>query len=342
MSPLVVYGLSHAEQHGIDSVHEPHLHWALKEFYTQLGGSMPLYVLGVPNSWSMEKVVDRTNDEGLKGLLSFAGGAITLAGVMRDPYSPSLGSGFLDSDVEAAVLKSKALLMEQQEKNQPLRLLIEGRISDEDSPMVFSPKEAGNGFCGVVLGESDTMSRASVGLALGRACQYPAHVKLGNGQNGPLYPANMYIGTKRVDQLENAEQLHDKGYITFMKRPGSGGYYFGRDYMCAQDDYYILAHGRIMDKAQRIAAAAAVPYLETDVRLDADGSINDIDAKAIEDTIQQALATGLGGQVSRIRVFVDPAQMEPVRASSLRVSISIQPLGYLTYITITIGLASTI
>ncbi|MNY50396.1 hypothetical protein D3C86_1858970 [compost metagenome] len=111
--------------------------------------------------------------------------------------------------------------------------------------------------------------------------------------------------------------------------------------MATADDFKILVHGRVIDKAQRIATATATPLLETTVRVNADGTINDADAKHLEDTISQQLKSQLTGQVSNIDVNV-PTDANIINTSTGGIEVKVLPLGYLTWIKVTIGLTANL
>ena len=173
------------------------------------------------------------------------------------------------------------------------------------------------------------------------ACKYGAHVKLGNGRNGALSVSQIYIGTDTYEEREDMEILHDAGFITFMHRPGSAGYYFGVDNMCSKADDHILVHGRIIDKAQRIAASAYQPYIESGIAMGVDGSINATEAKDIEATLESAIKASMSDQISQVKVNV-PLDQNLINTSTLTVEVKVMPLGYLTWITVNLGLAATL
>ena len=212
-------------------------------------------------------------------------------------------------------------------------------MANADIANDYSPNEAGNGFAGVVLGGSSTDGSAAVALVLARAAKYAAHVKIGSGENGALTATQIYIGGQRMEERSDMETLHDAGFITFMHRPGAAGYYFGRDNMCENGDFRILAHGRIMDKAQRVAAQAYLPFVETSIRMESDGTINASDAVYISNVLDSAIRSAMGSQISNVEVDV-PLTQDIINTSTLQVQVKIQPLGYLTWITVTMGLAS--
>ena len=337
-----VYSLAEAETAGYTEAAEPFAHRLIKEYYDELGGKQLLYVFGTAQSMTMAAAVTATEANGISKLLREGNGKINLVAIARNPassYQP--GNGFLDTDVSAAVTACKSVAQAQQAANTPVRLFIEGRVADASKSNAYEPKTAGNGFAAVVLGGTANDGSAAVTLALARAVKYAAHVKLGNGENGALSAQQVYIGSDEIEKRSDMETLHDAGYLTFHHRPGVSGYYFGRDNMCSEDDYRILAHGRVTDKAQRVAAAAFVPFIESDIRMEADGSINATDAKYIEDTLSQAELGALSGQVSGVKVDV-PLNQNVIETSRVNINLKVQPLGYMTWINITMGLATTI
>ncbi|MDL1913048.1 MAG: hypothetical protein FDW93_00760 [Bergeyella sp.] len=337
-----MYSLSDAESKGYTAEGEPFIYRFLYEFYLELGGNTELWLLGVEDTMTMEEMVESTHENGCKKLLTFSKGKINLVGVARHPNKgEEISGGFLDKDVENALLASKSLAEYQQSINRPVRILIEGRIKDATSEDIFEPREAENTYAGVVLGSSRPDGSASLGTALARACKYPAHIKLGNGQNGPLSLTQAYIGKQPIDEINPTEldNLSDAGYILMHTREGSAGYYFGIDNMAGTYDFRFLAHGRIIDKAQRVATAAATPFLETHMRMSREGEINASDAKYLEETIKAQLNTSLVDQVSEVAVLVDIAQ-DLINTSTLSIEVKVQPLGYLSWIRITLGLTT--
>lgn len=337
-----VYSLADAEGKGYTQEDEPFVHGLLEEYYNELGGTQRLFVFGLSADMTMAQALAPATAKGVTQLLRDGGGDINLVAIARQPGEEyEAGAGFLDTDVEAAVTASKALCEAQQKANTPVRIFIEGRVANAAASNDYEPNTASNGHVAVVLGGTKADGSAAVSVALARACKYGAHVKLGNGQNGALSVQQVYIGTQRMEDRTDMETLHDAGFLTFMHRPGAAGYYFGRDNMCASDDFRILAHGRVIDKAQRVAAQAFAPFVEADIRMESDGTVNASDAAYIEETIDTALRRALSGQVSGLQVSV-PLSQDVVNTSTLQVDVKVQPLGYLTWITVTLGLAATL
>lgn len=332
---LEVYSLADAESKGVTAEAEPLIHKLVRQFYQELGGKQLLYIYGSDDS-SMDVIVGANTSTGLNKMLTLAGGKLNLVAVSGDDWN---GDGFLADEVADAVIASKAVCQAWQNRNYPVRLFLNGHVMNESVANTYQPKEGTNGYAAVVLGGEDTTGDAAVGIALGRASKYGAEVKLGNGQNGALSLTQVYIGSQKMEEREDMETLHDAGFLTFQVRPGSAGYYFGVDNMCSVDDFRILAHGRVIDKAQRIAAQAYQPFVEDSLRVERDGTINQSDASYMELVLDSAIRSAMSEQISDLKVVIDTAQ-DIVNTSTLEVGCSILPLGYMTWINVTIGLTN--
>lgn len=339
---LEVYSLADAESKGFTEAAEPFAHKLLEEYYNELGGKQRLFLFGMDASMTMAEALTASEANGVSKLLRLGLGDINLVAIARKPaqnYNP--GTAFLDADVAAAVTASKSVAEAMQVANKPLRLFIEGRVADAGKPNSYKPNEATNGFAGVVLGGTANDGSAAVSLALARACKYGAHTKLGSGENGALSASQIYIGTDKLEDRVDMETLHDAGFITFMHRPGSAGYFFGVDNMCSKDDFHILVHGRVIDKVQRIAVEAYQPYVENGIRMEQDGSINATEAADIEAALKAAILAAMSEQISQVEVNV-PLDQDVINTSSLSVEVKVMPLGYLSWITVNLGLAANL
>lgn len=339
-----VYSLSDAETKGYTEIAEPYLHRHISEFYNELGGSQELWILGTEDTMTLESACTSTNVNGVKKLLTISKGRVNLVGVTRNPAVTYVaGAGFLDQDVQNALTTSKVLAQYQQSINRPVRVLIEGRVNDLTVNPIFQPKTAENTFSGVVLGGTLNDGSASVGVALGRAVKYPAHVKLGDGMNGTLSVTTAFIGAKKVDEFDPAElsNFTNAGYIHYHTREGVSGFFFSIDKMAGADDFNILVRGRLIDKAQRIATSTSTPFLESNVRITPEGKINDADAIYLEQVIKNQLKAQMSDQISNQDVIIETDQ-DLINTSTLEMQVKIQPLGYLTWIIVNLGLTKNI
>lgn len=339
-----VFGYDDAVAKGYTVADEPFMNAQIRMFYDELGGNQELWIMGVEDTMTRTQMCTLSNGNGIKKLLLESQGRVNLVYVCRDDYTTFILEGFyLNGDVTGALTSSKALCQYQQSINRPIRLLIEGRInSDFEEPEEINSYN--NTYAGVVIGSTTDDNAGTLGvLALARACKYAAHVKLGNGQNGALSISQAYIGSQKVENFlpEVLDSLSDKGYIIVHKREGAAGYYFGVDNMAGTDDFHILVHGRLIDKAQRIATATSTPFLETSVRVNPDGTINATDATYLEEVIIAQIKSQMRNQISGVDVIVATDQ-DIINSSTLPIQVKIQPLGYLTWIAITMGLTTNL
>lgn len=339
-----VYGLDDAINKGYTEDAEPFIYGILTEFYTELGGSMELWILGTEDTMTMTQTVTSTNNNGAKKLLTVSQGRVNLVGIFRDPaVAYNAGAGFLDTDVSTAVTASKALAEYQQSINRPVRFLISGRVANTDVANAYNPNTATNGYTGVVLGSVASNGRPAVALALARAVKYEAHIKIGSGEKGALSISSAFIGNRPIEEYTPTEldAFANAGFIILHIREGISGFFFGRDNMCSTDDFRILVYGRLIDKAQRIATATSSPFIETSVRMNPDGTINDGDAIDMEQTIKTQLDAQMSDQISGSDVII-PLEQDLINTNTLEMQVKIQPLGYMTWIIINLGLSKTI
>lgn len=340
-----VYNLPDAESKGLTTLLEPGAYKHIKEFYDQVGGNQELWIQLFPPTLLMAQMLDFTVASSAMKMVKAAGGKIRILGVTHKAYATT-GADFLEADVVNALTASKTFAQGCLGLLMPLRILIEGIIGTETSATIFEPRTATNGFAAIVLGNTNNATggnmeiHAAVGVVLGRAVKYPAHVKIGKVANGPLNVFDIKIGTKALLDMANLEALHDKGYISFMSHPQKAGFFPGIDRMASIDDYRLLAYGRIVDKAAVIAAAVYVTELEGEVDVDADGKILETDCKHLEGRISQQINVAMADQISGLQVLIDPNQ-NIINTSKLTVKLRVRPKGYTSYITVDLGLTAT-
>lgn len=339
-----VYSLIDAESKGYTEELEPFLYGIIAEFYEELGGSQELWILGVEDTMTMTQMTTYTNSNGALKLLTESKGRVNLVGILRKPAdSYNGGDEFLDTDVETAVTASKTLAQYQQSINRPVRFLIEGRVIDSSKVNSYEPNTATNGYVGVVLGSVLSAGTGVVALALARAVKYEAHIKIGSGQNGALSIQSAYIGTRKIESFTPTEldNLADAGFIILHIREGISGFFFGRDNMASDDDFRILVHGRLIDKAQRICATTTSTFLETSVRITSEGNINEADAMHLEQILKSQIFSQMEGQISAVDVLI-PTNQDLINTNTIEMQVKIQPFGYLTWIIVNLGLTKTI
>lgn len=339
--PKTVYSLQDAEDVGYTEAAEPTMYRHLKEFYSEVAGNQELYIMTVPDTMTMAQMLDNTNAGGAKKLIAAAQGKVRLLGVFHKPAAGyNGGTDFIDSQVPTAITNAKGFAEARLTELVPLRILIEGRVQNEAAVTpLFHPTTSSNGYAGVVLGGKNPDGSASVGLALGRAVKYGAHIKLGKVANGPLSISKVYIGTKEIKDVAGLAELHGAGYISFMQHPQKAGFYFGIDRMSSTDDYRLLAYGRVVDKAAVIAAAVYVEDLEGEVAVDADGKIATSVLTHLKAKIIQQINVAMADQISGVEVYINPAQ-NVISTGKLTVQLRIRPFGYTSFIDVDLGLVA--
>jgi hypothetical protein len=335
--PKQVFSLEDAEEKGFTEGAEPSFHRHLKEFYEVVGGEQELWIMGLPIAMLKSDILDTTDPAGAIKLIKAANGAIRLLAVFSN--AAVVGTDFFDQDVQAAVLAGQTFALARLAELIPLRILIEGKISDETDAVIYQPKSSSAGFCGVVVGGSLNNGTASIGTALGRACKYPAHVKIGKVANGPLPLSEVFIGTKKLSEFTGLAALHGYGVISFMQHPNKAGFYFGIDRMASTDDFRILAYGRVIDKAAVITAAVYIEELESEVDVNANGQISELDLEHLKGQLEQNVKANMGEQISKdgVSIIIDPKQ-NIISTGVLKLKLKITPKGYTSEIDIDLGL----
>lgn len=309
----------------------------VNDFYREVGGSAPLLCVSV-DSWTVDNVIAAVSS------LLERRPDVNLIAIGEGPSSHTFTQhGALCDDVVSLVTKLKPVMENAQKAGRPARVFLGGHVDVSKGDIAYTPSQAGNGFVSIVLGNSGASNadNPAVGTALGRATKIAAHIKIGDGTLGPLSIEDVNIGTKSYEEIGAAqvERWHDMGFLTFMRRPGLEGWYFGVDNMCASDDFSTLVHGRIIDKAQRLAIAAYMPYVESSMQVADGGKIDAADAEAMAKVIESQLRARMGDQVSNVKVVV-PLEQDLVNTHTLRVQVSVLPLGYNTWISVEMNLVN--
>lgn len=312
------------------------------EFYDEVGGNQELHIMLLPTVTTMAQMLDDTNLTGARLLLS-ASPKIRLLGLARKLDITDLpGVDFMHADLAATFAKALTFGDARKAELTPVRILLEGRVANENAATIYSPLTSNcNGYAGAVLGGSLPDGSASVGAALGRAVKYSAEIKIGKTRNGPLAIAKAYIGSKLISTMSNLATLHGLGYISFYTPPTKAGIYFGIDRMGTKLDYRLFTYGRIVDKGLVVAAAMLVDEIEGELFLNADGTIKDLDASHLENTVLQQIDLIMGDQISG-RTFKVSRTNNIINTNLLASILRIQPLGYATFITLDIGLTATV
>lgn len=338
-APLRVTSLADAASQGITSAGEPFAYKQIGEFYAEAGKGAVLWVMLYPETVTMQDMVDSSAVSNAAPLLDAALGQISLLGVARKVTAEtSVPGNFVFEDVTNAISVSSTMIENYRRNYKPFRLIIEGRI-DNVAATPQAIKGYSNNGAAVVLGDTEAGIHASVGLALGRLSKIPVQRNIGRVKDGALVSADGYIGSTKCENVTTIENYIDNGYITLRTYIGRSGYYFSDDPMAipGTDDYAILANGRVIDKAYKIAYQVYLNELNNEVPVDPEtGQISPGTAKYLEGTIETQINTLMAGEISAFKAFVDPEQ-NVIATNTTEVNMEITPVGYSKKINITLG-----
>lgn len=288
-----IYGIT--EQFDVDQGAVAHRH--ISEFYRMAGEGNKLYLLLLPESNTMEALLQDDNSELAKMLLLFAKGEIRQLAVGINPSTAPAVLNGLNEDVYNSIPIAQGLHNWAYDKAMPLNLLLEGR--DYTSPAASAADLRGitdvyADKVSVVIGQDwdyaesraeetkgDILKKfADVGTALG--CVAKAKINQNIGEVTPIF--NLVDVTKGVWEtpgLSSHEKVKDvdadlqtldgKGYIFPVEYPDYPGTYWNSDHTCTEIiedadgnlNENTISLGRPMDKAVRGLRRALMPLTKS-------------------------------------------------------------------------------
>lgn len=134
--------------------------------------------------------------------------------------------------------------------------------------------------------------------------------------------------------------LDEARYTTLRTHVGRPGYYItnGRTMAAPGSDFTYIQFRRVMDRACQIVRAGILPYLNSSMRIDEEGKIDERDAAVITAAVNGQLRTGLvsPGHVSDTEVVIDRSA-NLLSGAALPVTVRIRPKGYAKQIEVSVG-----
>ena len=185
-----------------------------------------------------------------------------------------------------------------------------------------------------------------------RACQAKLSEDLGrfaSGNLGQIPGASLTHGVPISHDEYRTENMDASGFTTLRSYPGQPGYYIthGRIKCGVSSDFKYWQYARILDVALAIVYTQQLAVQNASVRTNADGTIDERDAAALETKVQSALdialmepvnAEGTKGHVSAVSYTVDRTN-NVGSSNTVQTELKIRPLGYLKWITTQAGFA---
>ena len=140
------------------------------------------------------------------------------------------------------------------------------------------------------------------------------------------------------------DQIHNKRYVFLKKFVGLSGSYFNDSstMIAPTSDYAYIENNRTIDKAVRNLYASYLPYLNSPLQLNADGTLSDVTVSILENVGDVALDQMLRDfEISAKQVTVNPVQ-NVLTTSKLVVAVTLVINGVATNIEIPIGFKPSI
>jgi len=206
------------------------------------------------------------------------------------------------------------------------------------------------GGAGAALYASKAYSITAIGAQLGAHSRSAVQQSIGNPAN-----FNMSDGTEletialangdAANDLTILASLKDDGYSVMRKYlPEISGSYFERipTSIPATSDFAFIENNRVIDKAIRLTRTVMTPEIQKDLLLNADGTLTDDVTGYFSDIVGTKLeAMVANGEISNYNVLIDPAQ-DVLATDTVVVTIQILPLGIAEFITVNIGLVTSL
>ena len=210
------------------------------------------------------------------------------------------------------------------------------------------------GATGKALAISEAVSVTCIGALLGSISSAQVHRNVGhialfNQVDGSEFdePA-LAIGTGTVlvkDQsTAGLTGLQDYGYIFLKKYVGIDGTYYNDTPTCiaSTSDYSKIESNRTIDKAVRNVRALLLPFVNSPLYVNTDGTLTEDTISLFKNTCDQALEQmERDGELSQFETVINPAQ-DVITTSKISVAIKIVPVGVARQIEVNIGFAVSI
>ena len=336
LEPTQVFSLDDVKALGIDAAYDTAnsvgVYRQLKEFYDEAGDGTELWFMLVSPTVTMADMADKTETNYAVKLINAAQGKIRVLIISRVPdgaYVPTITNG-LDGDVFTALVNANAMAEEFAGKNNPIRVILEGRLFSGTPGDLKDLKTEDKNRVAIMIGGSLNDKSCSVGLLAGRLADDPIKRNPGRVKSGSLVLVDAYVGDLAVEMNENVVgAIHDKGYISIRTISGKSGYFFTDAPMATADtdDYATMPAGRVVDAAHLIAFRTFMNEVLDEIEVDDNGYISPAIVKGWEANIERAVKGDIGDQMSKFEAEIDPKQ-NILAVSTVKVKLRITPVGY--------------
>lgn len=336
---------------GVTKENNPRLYKHIEDFYNEAEDGTKVIVYGVPKTAKMTALCEKTSGS-IRNLITSQNGALRGIFVARDDNSTSVTTTEgLDSDVYTALAKAQQLAeWATTELYAPLFIVLEGRNYTGTNQKDLSEQSCNR--VAILIGDTESGSvNACIGTMAGRLAGLPVQRNIGRTKDGALFPTEMYIGAKKVDESDSViSDLYDKCYIIPRKYVGRSGYFFADDNLACDptDDYAHLAPRRVIDKAYRIAYDTMLDMMLDELNVNEDGTLQTGIIKSWQQTVENRINREMtaNGELSASEdgngcvCFIDPKQ-NVLSTSKVVVTLKVRPFAYGRYIDVNLGFLVT-
>lgn len=339
-----VYSLSDVTKLGATQTNNAFLLTTIKDFYTTANTGTLLRFMIADGSKSIGQTLDKTVTGYANRLLQKAGGAVTLLGVCKKNAANPIVRNGLHDEVGKAIPIAQALAVDYAARNIPVNIIIDGLDFSGTVSDLVDYSTGDKNAVSVFLGTYRAGKNSAIGLLLGALSKLPVQRKVSRVKNGSL-PISEAFFTNGVaaDEVKGWDSIHDKGYIFIRKFDGKDGYFFSSDKTLAapSNDYSGISAGRVIGKATRLLQKQMLELLDDEIPKAKDGTIDPAMAKYFEQLAWDVIAQNMKGAYSNLVVAID--NTAPYSDSEgVKISMQIQPVGYVSLFTIKLGLIKKI
>ena len=344
-----VYSLEQAEALGIaeGSVNHDFEHYQIDEYFRQNPeGELWIGIFAVPGgAYDFAEITS---------MINIANGEIRQLGVCANALTyAATQCATIQALVDLLDAEGKpfsVLFMANIVATVDITTLADTRAQDSRKVTVVIGEDGG--ARGAALAVTMGTSVSAIGAALGATSAAKVSESIGNPanfnmSNGIELETPAYSNGQLVSALTFTAQgaLKDKGYLVLRKYlPKISGTYFERcpTATLLTDDFAFMEYNRTVDKAVRLSDSVLTPELNSGLALNDDGTMTDDVVGYFEDLVGAQLSQmEADGEISAFQVLIDPDQ-DVLTSSTVVVTIKILPLGIAEFITVNIGLTTSI
>jgi Protein of unknown function (DUF2586) len=354
--PAAIYSLKDLEAKGVtaqtDAAENCDIWQQVYDFYSFSGNSgRKLWITLIPdyafysNVFDMgyaRKLIDAANGE---ISVLFVGGQRSL----NHRNQMTFVNG-LDSTVTPALAKAQTFAEECATRIMPIRIVMDGHGYDNNVQALTDLTTMTRNRLAINLASNlPNMRNAAQGLLAGRLAYIPVNESAGWVAPGGLpndwggYTSGLKLPS--MGASPSLDTILDKGYISFQTYPRKFGYFFCDPRMATalSDDYAKLTDGRVIDKAHKLAYQTFVNYVNGQMYVNADGTLNAMQVRAMEADIENVIGQQMvaKGECSFVKCVIDPKQ-KVLQTNELKIGVKVIPTATLSLLSVKLGFAQSV